>query len=54
MLQGVNTLAQAIYREGQKLVAAGVNPMPLKRGIDQGVEAAAWPSSTSGPPRRPK
>jgi len=32
-------LAQAIYREGQKLVAAGVNPMPLKRGIDQGVEA---------------
>jgi chaperonin GroEL len=32
-------LAQAIYNEGQKLVAAGVNPMPLKRGIDQGVEA---------------
>jgi chaperonin GroEL len=33
-------LAQAIYREGQKLVAAGVNPMALKRGIDQAVEAA--------------
>jgi chaperonin GroEL len=33
-------LAQAIYREGQKLVAAGVNPMSLKRGIDQAVEAA--------------
>jgi chaperonin GroEL len=32
-------LAQAIYNEGQKLVAAGVNPMPLKRGIDMGVEA---------------
>ena len=32
-------LAQAIYNEGQKLVAAGVNPMPLKRGIDTGVEA---------------
>ena len=27
-------LAQAIYNEGQNLVAAGVNPMPLKRGID--------------------
>jgi len=27
-------LAQAIYREGVKLVAAGVNPMDLKRGID--------------------
>jgi chaperonin GroEL len=33
-------LAQAIYREGQKLVAAGVNPMALKRGIDAAVEAA--------------
>ena len=32
-------LAQAIYNEGQKLVAAGVNPMALKRGIDLGVEA---------------
>jgi chaperonin GroEL len=32
-------LAQAIYNEGQKLVAAGVNPMPLKRGIDKGVDA---------------
>jgi chaperonin GroEL len=30
-------LAQAIYNEGQKLVAAGVNPMALKRGIDKGV-----------------
>ncbi|MDR2461522.1 MAG: chaperonin GroEL [Deltaproteobacteria bacterium] len=33
-------LAQAIYREGQKLVAAGVNPMALKRGIDQAVALA--------------
>ncbi len=32
-------LAQAIYNEGQKLVAAGFNPMALKRGIDKGVEA---------------
>ncbi len=32
-------LAQAIYNEGQKLVAAGSNPMALKRGIDKGVAA---------------
>lgn len=32
-------LAQAIYREGVKLVAAGRNPMPIKRGIDKAVEA---------------
>ncbi len=32
-------LAQAIYREGTKLVAAGVNPMDLKRGIDKAVIA---------------
>src|SRR3989339_93698 len=31
-------LAQIIYREGAKLVAAGVNPMALKRGIDKAVE----------------
>jgi chaperonin GroEL len=30
-------LAQCIYREGAKLVAAGVNPMDLKRGIDKAV-----------------
>jgi len=27
-------LAQAIYREGLKLVAAGSNPMAIKRGVD--------------------
>ena len=32
-------LAQAIYHEGVKLVAAGRNPMAIKRGIDKGVEA---------------
>ena len=32
-------LAQAIYREGVKLVAAGANPMELKRGIDKAVVA---------------
>jgi len=31
-------LAQAIYREGSKLVAAGNNPMELKRGIDSAVQ----------------
>ena len=33
-------LAQAIFREGVKTVAAGANPMALKRGIDQAVEQA--------------
>ncbi len=32
-------LAQSIYKEGIKLVAAGYNPMELKRGIDKAVEA---------------
>jgi len=32
-------LAQAIYREGAKLVAAGHNPMDIKRGIDKAVIA---------------
>ena len=32
-------LAQAIYREGSKLVAAGSNPMAIKRGIDKAVDA---------------
>jgi len=33
-------LAQAIYREGLKLVTAGANPMDLKRGIDLAVSKA--------------
>ena len=32
-------LAQAIYREGARNVAAGANPMELKRGIEKSVEA---------------
>ena len=32
-------LAQAIYREGAKNVAAGANPMEVKRGIEKAVEA---------------
>ncbi len=31
-------LAQAMYREGSKLVAAGVNPMAIKRGIEKAVD----------------
>ena len=30
-------LSQAIYREGVKLLAAGGNPMPIKRGIEKAV-----------------
>src|SRR4030095_8537153 len=33
-------LAQAIYREGAKTVAAGANPMSVKRGIERAVQAA--------------
>jgi chaperonin GroEL len=33
-------LAQSIVKEGMKYVAAGMNPMDLKRGIDQAVTAA--------------
>lgn len=33
-------LAQAMVREGLKAVAAGMNPMDLKRGIDKAVEVA--------------
>jgi chaperonin GroEL len=33
-------LAQAIVREGMKAVAAGMNPMDLKRGLDKAVSAA--------------
>src|SRR5881398_2651592 len=32
-------LAQAIVKEGSKAVAAGMNPMDLKRGVDQAIEA---------------
>jgi len=33
-------LAQSVFAEGVKLVAAGANPMDLKRGIERGVEKA--------------
>ncbi len=34
-------LAQAIYRDGLKSVAAGANPMAIKRGIEKATEAVA-------------
>jgi len=39
-------LAQAIYREGVKNVAAGSNPMDVKRGIDKAVEIVVKELST--------
>src|SRR5207247_10967022 len=37
-------LAQAIFREGVRTVAAGASPMALKRGIDKAVEVAVGES----------
>ncbi len=47
-------LAQAIYNEGQKLVAAGVNPMSLKRGIDKGVVAVVEELKKNSKPTKDK
>ena len=52
-------LAQAIVREGAKAVAAGMNPMDLKRGIDKAVIAVVEElkkhSQARSPPRpRPR
>jgi chaperonin GroEL len=48
-------LAQAIYREGAKLVAAGHNPMEIKRGIDKAVEAVvAHLKASAKPTQDPK
>ena len=47
-------LARAIYREGQKLVAAGGNPMAIKRGIDKGVAAVADELKKLSKPARDK
>ncbi|MDJ0776600.1 MAG: chaperonin GroEL [Gammaproteobacteria bacterium] len=43
-------LAQAIVREGMKAVAAGMNPMDLKRGIDKAVAEAVESLSASSTP----
>lgn len=45
-------LAQAIYREGIKLVAAGRNPMAIKRGIDKAVAAVTKELSDITKPTR--
>ena len=45
-------LAQAIYREGTKLVAAGRNPMAIKRGVDKAVEALIAELSNLAKPTR--
>ena len=41
-------LAQAILQEGLKSVAAGMNPMDLKRGIDKAVTAAVEKNKRNG------
>src|SRR6478672_5274955 len=41
-------LAQGIYREGVKTVAAGANPMALKRGIEQAVSATCRKPDKAG------
>ena len=43
-------LAQAIIKEGMKSVAAGMNPMDLKRGIDKAVEAVVAEVKTMSRP----
>jgi len=45
-------LAQAIYREGAKLVAAGHNPMEIKRGIDKAVVAVVESLKKSAKPTK--
>jgi chaperonin GroEL len=47
-------LAQAIYREGGKLVAAGVNPMDVKRGIDAAVAVVVAELGRQSKPTRGK
>ncbi|MGH0031760.1 MAG: chaperonin GroEL, partial [Myxococcota bacterium] len=45
-------LAQAIFREGSKLVVAGMNPMDLKRGIDKAVDAITGELAKMSKPTR--
>ena len=47
-------LAQAIYTEGSKLVAAGHNPMDIKRGIDAAVAQDRRPPEGSAKPTKGK
>jgi len=45
-------LAQSIYREGSKLVTAGMSPMEIKRGIDKAVEALVGELEKQSKPTR--
>src|SRR5688572_8407929 len=45
-------LAQAIFREGSRLVAAGNDPMQLKRGIDKAVEQVVAALKTMAKPTK--
>jgi chaperonin GroEL len=45
-------LAQSIFREGSKLVVAGINPMDLKRGIEAAVEAISTELGNLSKPTR--
>src|SRR6266516_7642543 len=47
-------LAQAIYNEGAKLVAAGLNPMDLKRGIDAAVSSVVEQIKSMATPTKGK
>ena len=47
-------LAQAIFREGAKLVAAGHNPMDIKRGIDKAVVAVVEALKKQSKPTKDK
>jgi len=47
-------LAQAIYREGSKLVAAGSNPMSIKRGIELSVDTVVEELKRISKPTRDK
>jgi len=45
-------LAQSLYREGSKLVTAGMSPMEIKRGIDKAVEALVGELEKQSKPTR--
>lgn len=47
-------LAQAIYREGSKLVVAGSNPMAIKRGIEQAVDLVVKELNSLSKPTKEK
>jgi chaperonin GroEL len=47
-------LAQAIFREGRKLVTAGINPMDIKRGIDAAVQVVVAELKHQSTPTRGK